>query len=222
MTEHESNVYEVLRAIASYIGNTRVNGNVHLLAQAIGTSETQLSRVFKQLEVEGRIGAVYREGDGFYSVIVYDVDEKGPYSNIPVLMGPIEMNTEGINEVILDGVPGYYVLEDVVETIRVPRYVGRSDTNLRVELIERISKGYPLAELFYSPSAEQAYYAECALYHGFGPEELTNEVHPDMPNGMHIECPYCLHGFDRRINLDPNQKMKRLVKLFQEYKKKSR
>lgn len=221
MTKLENKVYEVLKAIASYIGKERVNGNTSLLAQAVGCSEPQVLQTIKQLGVEGRIGGVYREGDGFYSAIVYDVDDNGPYSNIPMLIGSIEMNSEAIRESVWDNMPGYYVLEEIEGHTRRPRYIGRSDTNLREELIARISKGYPLAEFFYTPSAEQAYYAECALYHGFCPENLTNENHPAMPKGVHIECPYCKHGFGQRINLDPNQKSKRLVKLLRDYMKRS-
>ena len=219
MTELEIKVYETLKAIASYSNSVRVNGNTNRLAQAIGSSELLVFRAMRQLEIEGRIGSLYREGDGFFSVAVHDVHEKGPYSNTPMLIGAIPMKQEDISELVWDKMPGYYVLEDIIGDIRRPRYVGRSDTNLRSELIARIPKGFPLAEFFYSPGAEQAYYAECALYHGFGPEKLTNENHPDMPNGMHLECPYCLHHFSHEVNLDPNQRTKKLVKLLREYTK---
>lgn len=77
----------------------------------------------------------------------------------------------------------------------VPKYVGRSDTDLRVELIARLgTHPHPRFKFRYADSVQQTYERECNNYHDFlfnssGGRQLENEIHPPTPEDMDLECP---------------------------------
>lgn len=49
----------------------RANGNTSIMAKEFDISETQFVQILRELELEKKISGLYREGDGFFSVIVY-------------------------------------------------------------------------------------------------------------------------------------------------------
>jgi len=71
------------------------------------------------------------------------------------------------------------------------RYVGRSDTDLNVELKKQLTLGYPKFVFSYAGSSKDAFIKEVQNYHYFGGKErLDNERHPDRPHGMNnLICP---------------------------------
>lgn len=207
-------IHKLLRIISQYHSSDRVNGNTSVFATSMGITESQFVRILKKLESLEMLGGLYLEGDGFFSIIVYDTDKVLNKTNIPMLVGPISMDASTVREFVWSGMPGYYLLEDKIEGYRVPRYVGRSDSDLQQEMIQRIQMGHPEAEFFYSPSAEQAYYAECALYHAYiNLGSLRNERHPDKPDGINVECPYCILTNGESIRTDPNRNERKILEL---------
>ena len=77
-----------------------------------------------------------------------------------------------------EGWPGVYLLAD---TQGIPRYVGRSDVNVRNRLLHHCDSGqyrYFLVEHYRSP--DDAFYRECNLYHHYR-NQLDNEIHPAVP-----------------------------------------
>lgn len=82
----------------------------------------------------------------------------------------------------------------------IVKYVGRSDTNLQ----ERIQHGiidnsnnpnlrYERFKFSYANSLKEAYEKECRNYHDFGGDKghLCNLHHPDSPDGLDLDCPFC-------------------------------
>lgn len=79
-----------------------------------------------------------------------------------------------------------------------PRYVGRSDTDLKVELGGRKRCGDSITGHIcgffwyeYAGSPVAAYGRECELWHRYGGEEgkLENRYHPQRPKGRDCTCP---------------------------------
>jgi len=71
------------------------------------------------------------------------------------------------------------------------RYVGRSDTDLNVELKKRLTLGYPEFGFSYAGTSMDAFIKDSQNYHYFGDKEaLDNETHPNRPDGMNnLACP---------------------------------
>ena len=69
-----------------------------------------------------------------------------------------------------------------------PRHFGRSDGNLRADLIENVGREshFVFAHL---KSAARAFEAECELFHHLGSQ--GGSVHPDKPVGLDCRCPRC-------------------------------
>ena len=97
--------------------------------------------------------------------------------------GNYRLGVEGIKE----GKKEYY-----------PRYVGRSDSDLKTEIIQRglndltdKKTGKPLYTYFrfiYAKNADEAYLNECNDYHHYM-QSLDNKIHPAIPNGSNIKYP---------------------------------
>lgn len=73
----------------------------------------------------------------------------------------------------------------------IPKYVGRSDTDLQAELMAHLEdKNHHKKFMFsYASSTTNAFKEECRNYHDFK-KQLENEKHPDSPNGMNLTCPF--------------------------------
>ena len=106
--------------------------------------------------------------------------------------GPFDFTSVEIDAKVLPRRVGSYVLG----TLRADgsfnvRYVGRSDTDLNVELKKRLTSKYPKFMFSYAGSSEDAFAKESQNYHYFGGKgRLDNETHPDRPNGLNnLVCP---------------------------------
>ena len=94
---------------------------------------------------------------------------------------------------IPDRTAGVYVLGDLVPGLRFrPRYVGRSDADLR----ERLKEHELRSRLAYfrfavCRDAGQAFARECEYWHALREADLLNRIHPDAPAGSGLLCPYC-------------------------------
>lgn len=89
------------------------------------------------------------------------------------------------------GWPGVYVLAD---THGIPRYIGRSDIDVRGRLQQHVDAGnyrFFLVEHYRTP--DEAYQREANLYHYYR-NQLDNAIHPAVPRGCHDGCPRCSYG----------------------------
>jgi hypothetical protein len=89
------------------------------------------------------------------------------------------------------GWPGVYLLAD---TQGVPRYVGRSDTDVRRRLLQHVDAGtYRFFLVEHDRSPNEAFWRECNLYHHYR-NRLDNEIHPAVPRNCGSGCPRCAYG----------------------------
>lgn len=110
--------------------------------------------------------------------------------------GPSDLSSISINQVVENDRIGVYILGEKIDynTIR-PKYVGRSDDDLKYRLHQHILQGiaeYPAFTFGYKDDAESAYARECQLYHWYK-DHIDNKNHPDSPTGMNSACPVCEH-----------------------------
>lgn len=106
------------------------------------------------------------------------------------LFGSYPLTTEKINEVVTGVGPGAYALgydSSDGKSFYIQR-VGRSDTNLNKRLHDHVGN-YKRFKYGYANTIEDAYYAECRLYHDFNPPD--NFIHPDAPDGTNLSCHVC-------------------------------
>ena len=82
----------------------------------------------------------------------------------------------------------------------IVKYVGRSDTDLHERIMHGIQEfknnprlKYERFKFSYATSKEEAYLKECKNFHDFGGQKgyLNNKIHPDAPEGIILECPFC-------------------------------
>lgn len=107
--------------------------------------------------------------------------------------GPFGFTSDEIDDLVADDRIGNYALGriDASDGKFVVQYVGRSDTDIKTELKNRLSLGYSHFKFSYADSEKDAFEKECRNYHDFGgKKKLANERHPDRPDGMDdLECP---------------------------------
>ncbi len=87
---------------------------------------------------------------------------------------------------IVESFCGVYILS---KDGKKPYYVGRSDNNLKVRILQSAKErkcSYFWAKETSSPM--QAYKLECKYYHKYE-EIVVNEIHPDVPDGTNWRCP---------------------------------
>lgn len=102
-----------------------------------------------------------------------------------------DFDQETIDELVDEDRIGNYALGYERENGNfVPKYVGRSDTDLHSELVQRLSTHSEQTKFKfrYANSVEVAYERECNNYHDFQ-DQLENAIHPATPEGMDLECP---------------------------------
>jgi hypothetical protein len=86
---------------------------------------------------------------------------------------------------------GNYALGQTESNTFYPKYVGRSDTDLQDELINRLkTHKHPRFKFSYASSISAAYKKECDNYHDFI-KYLENDIHPASPKGMNLSCHRC-------------------------------
>jgi hypothetical protein len=105
------------------------------------------------------------------------------------LAGPFRLSFDEIDALVTRTSAGVYALghADADGRFRV-NHVGRSDSNLKQQLLETIGSAN-LFKYAYFSSARTAFEKECELFHDIGPP--GNRVHPGRPRGTGWECPRC-------------------------------
>lgn len=73
-----------------------------------------------------------------------------------------------------------------------PKYVGRSDSDLKVELQNHLQdkSHHSKFKFRYAKSITDAFHVECNNFHDFE-KSLENKIHPDSPNYMNLKCLIC-------------------------------
>lgn len=106
------------------------------------------------------------------------------------LIGPISLDARSIDNNILSGMPGVYLLGEPHQQGGVAvRYAGRSDEDLAGRLKQQA--GYHSHFVYaYARSTSEAYMMECALYHEW-PQDLKGQIHPARPTGSLTRCHRC-------------------------------
>src|SRR5688500_344045 len=104
---------------------------------------------------------------------------------VPIRQFCIRLDTAVISESIPASVAGAYVLM----VAQVPVYVGRSDYCLRSRLLTHELLGRVTHFCWrITRNAVQAYYHECAWFHGFRHCGLWNNAHPGQPRHTRVTC----------------------------------
>ncbi len=105
------------------------------------------------------------------------------------LLGPFRLAYDEITGAIQKPAPGAFVLGHKGPDGRFyVGYVGRADEDIRDKLLQLIGSGN-LFKFRVTPTGEEAFHAECELFHAFQPP--GNRIHPDRPAGTNWECPRC-------------------------------
>jgi len=105
--------------------------------------------------------------------------------------GPYVFTSLEIDRVVTKTSAGNYALGHSNDTF-VVQYVGRSDTDVNLELKARLNSKYKHFKYSYATSPKAAFEKECHNYHDFGgSEKLDNKIHPSRPAGTSWKCPVC-------------------------------
>ena len=106
------------------------------------------------------------------------------------LNGPYKLDKETIDNEVTQKSAGAYALGHLdKENDFVPKYVGRSDSDVNDRLTDWVGK-YSYFKFKYYGSPKAAFEKECALYHDWK-AQLDNDCHPDRPDGSYWQCPLC-------------------------------
>jgi hypothetical protein len=96
-----------------------------------------------------------------------------------------------IERLLKPGQPGNYALGFKDESGQfIPKYIGRSDYDLRAEMIAKLGvMRYPYFK-FSAVNPRIAFETECAQFHNYG-KQLDNKTHPARPAGSDLRCFLC-------------------------------
>lgn len=104
------------------------------------------------------------------------------------LSGTYPLTSTGIHSSIKYKSPGAYALGYTKNGIFYISRIGRSDNDVAKRLTNYLGEYQEFKFKYYS-TAYDAFLKECELYHKFSPP--GNHIHPDKPNGVTVNCPYC-------------------------------
>jgi hypothetical protein len=107
--------------------------------------------------------------------------------------GPLDFEEVAIKKKVAEDSIGNFALGYVKQSTGgfVPKYVGRSDSDVRGELLAKLETKSPTRQKFkfdYAHSVKEAFDMECENYHDFI-KQLENEIHPRRPDGKDYPCP---------------------------------
>jgi hypothetical protein len=106
------------------------------------------------------------------------------------LEGPFPLTKMGVeNAVKLTSAGAYALGHTEANGTFIVEYVGRADEDLAKRLQDHVPEPYQQFKAKYFPSAEEAFYKECRLYHDF--PNQNNKVHPARSKGKNWSCPAC-------------------------------
>ena len=106
------------------------------------------------------------------------------------------LNVENIDKYVEDNRIGNYALGYNRNHIFVPKYVGRSDNDLKERLMDHVNSNHKRFKFKYQRTKKQAFIKECENYHDLN-DQIENEIHPDSPDGQSLECPMdCNEDYD--------------------------
>lgn len=102
-----------------------------------------------------------------------------------------DYNSDEIKSNVSSNKIGNYALGYEKEGGFVPKYIGRSDSDVQGELLNYVDEknNHKKFMFMYASTKEEAYNQECKNFHDFK-KQLENENHPDSPNGMNLKCPF--------------------------------
>lgn len=109
------------------------------------------------------------------------------------LNGPYQLTMVAVNREVTKVSAGNYALGHINENGGfVPKYVGRSDSDISKRLLQHVNDGlYKSFKYSYETSPKAAFEKECVNYHDFI-KQLDNKIHPDRPdNSKSWKCPVC-------------------------------
>lgn len=114
---------------------------------------------------------------------------------MPISRTPYRFTPDVIRKEVMKDVPGSYLLgNDQGERDFAPRYVGRSDNDMQGRLLTH-NHLYSYEYFIFRKASDpkEAFRQECQLWHGHQQcgYELDNKVHPAVPVGLDVRCPYC-------------------------------
>ena len=98
------------------------------------------------------------------------------------------LTTDNVTEKVKGRQYGVYLLGHLYADEFIPDYVGRSDSDLRVRLLQHVDSGYRHFTFQYTSSARDSYQGECRFYHK-NKRKLDNINHPAKPEGSRWKCP---------------------------------
>lgn len=100
-------------------------------------------------------------------------------------------NSDEIKSNVSSNKIGNYALGFENEKGFVPKYVGRSDSDVQGELLNYVDdkKHHKKFMFRYASTKKEAYEQECKNFHDFE-NQLENENHPDSPDGENLKCPF--------------------------------
>jgi len=111
---------------------------------------------------------------------------------IPAMNGDYAVTKKGIDDAVKMIKPGVYLLGAIQGDKFIVERTGRSDKNLNGRLNDYEGQ-YQHFKFAYCSNAEQAFYAECELWHAYANKNV--QIHPDRPEGTKYLCPvnqFCL------------------------------
>ncbi len=107
------------------------------------------------------------------------------------MKGPFPLESKEVDDQVSKKSAGNYALGKEREKGNfIPKYVGRSDTNVNARIKDHVDSEYPLFKFSYAESSKEAFKKECKNYHDFV-KNLDNDIHPDRPDGKDWKCPVC-------------------------------
>ncbi len=106
--------------------------------------------------------------------------------------GPYDFTVDAIDTYVETERIGNFALGRILDNGNfLPKYVGRSDIDLNVEMKSYLtSRRHPKFKFIYAESPRAAYDKECRNYHDFI-NLIDNDIHPRKPDRTNYPCPVC-------------------------------
>jgi hypothetical protein len=115
-----------------------------------------------------------------------------PLARLDLEYGPFDFDVKSIEAKVESGKKGNFALGYLKEPTGgfVVKYVGRSDTDLKEDLLFNLPKSSTRQKFKfdYAQTEKEAFEKECKNYHDFR-KQLENEQHPRRPKDKNYPCP---------------------------------